>query len=725
MAQRSEIERYDQQVSTQQVGGVDYSAPRLDSETAANAFRGLGRSLLQEAEPYLKARAEKRAKEDAGRSLPLVRDENGALKRADPLPGGGLVYRDAFAKVSNYIYKEQLGFESGQKFQEIRNRNFDKPQEAWAEMTAHVEGVLKTVPDELRAEVYADLMEKQAQEFNGLTNEKWQRDRTQKQTGLNMVATQIKRSLVADLLALKNKGDLKGMADVMSKATVKFEENLKQRRDFGMLTSEAEGAEVEEWRVLQASQQQELDAFVGMFDIIQNAGDLGNDPDQLRLIRDWARTPAGPISDDVKLGNLTFKEYWEKVPDPGMRDELARWATQQLDDLNKAAAAAEKEADDARKAQEEQDAADAATAAGSAGALTPKQIDALDKLVNREIIQLGENIGTLMVQSDKRGLNHLTGIIQQYKYLPKTYRGWIEDNATGDNAILVAEVGLQMRMTQDKFGNAIGNKLYHGLSPQTQAIVEFYTNLKEQGMPTADIKNALHHLNQKTLLKKRDVFNMFVDRDGKPDMKVYVAARDKYVKAIYGRSTQELPAQIRDAIDNNLPAYMTVFGGVNPEQGMRRTIEAVASQYQPSPWGTHGFLPTEFKLLAVNPVELDKALGFIDQRGQMTGHGAFSKMGKDGRPRARLEFADGSQIAEGLGNYIVTFYDDKGYPIPGSSKLIHMDVPVMTALKARGDLQARINKNAIDNANRMRNRVKKFNEQDAVDYYGRVLTPIL
>ena len=649
-------------------GRVNYSAPEVES--AGGQLRGLGRSLLENAEPVMRDRAQRKAEEDAGKA-PLVRDEAGVLKRAEPLPGGGVYYRDTFRKVANHLYSVRILSDAEVTFEQIRGRLSEQPQEALVEMRAHVEAVLETVPPDVRAEVETGLLREMTQRFNGLTVAKVERDRRAMVEGLNTERAGLIEGGLTDFAALIDAGDFEGASGQWTLFMERWQKNQDARKAIGDLDVTGEAGEDEMLRAKLVPFQVEVKSLQAMREIIEQGPELIKDPLQLNLLVEW--TKGDQSGGTAKVAGKSFTEYWQYVPDPRIRDALGAWANKQLADLDRAAADARQSETDARNNEKDEDILFGVMARGDAAAASdPDARKAVDNAVNRYVVEKAGNITQFMLHgfdgNPTAGRQFAIDQISRHGYMPEVVEHFLVQNAGGGNADVVVDFASNMLSSAvGLLGQRQGWAVWRQLPDRTRAIIERNRNMIDQGLDRNLRASILAQIDSGKTPARNAILEGFKDSDGKPSSKLYLERRGAWIKKVFGREEKDLPGDIKFAIDKALPSYASVYGN-DGEAALQAAVRGIAAMWTPSPIGVKGYVPTELAGLNVSLNNLDRLFGnYADGQGWKA-PGGFSKPDRNGRPTARLELVDDSQLLAGVGNYRILYYDKEGNLVPGATR---------------------------------------------------------
>lgn len=649
-------------------GRVNYAAPEVES--AGPQLRGMGRSLLDAAEPVLRDKAQRQGEEDAGKA-PLVRDEKGNLKRAEPLPGGGLYYRDSFRRAANHLYSARILSDAEVQFEQIRGRLSEQPQEALNEMRAHVEAVLETVPGDVRTEVETGLLREMTQRFNGLTVAKVERDRRRMTDELELERESLVAGVLTDMGALIDAGDWEGAGAQWTIFQDRYQKNQDARKGIGALSDIGDAAEDEIMRTKMVPMSIEIKSIQAMREIIAQGPELIKDPLQLNLLVEW--TKGDQSGGTAKVAGKTFDEYWKFVPDPRVREALGAWANKQLADLDRAAAdarAAEKEDKDREK---DEDILNGVTVLGDAAAASnPEARKAVDAAVNRFVLSKAPNITQFMLHgfdgNPTAGRQFVIDQIARHGYMPEAVEHFIVQNAGGGNADVVVDFTSNMLSNSiGLLGQRQGWAVWRQLPDRTRAIIERNRNMIDQGLDPKLRASILATIDSGKTPQKGAILEAFKDADGKPSSKLYLERRNAWVKKVFWREEKDLPGDIRFQIDKAMPAYASVHGN-DGEAALQAAVRGIAAMWTPSPLGVKGYVPTELAGLNISLNNLDRLFGnYMDGSGWKQ-PGGFSRPDRNGRPTARLELIDDSQLPSGVGNYRILYYDKEGNLIPGATR---------------------------------------------------------
>lgn len=644
---------------------TDFSAPAVAD--VGRVFRSASSSLLQAADPILKDRAAKMGQKDAG-AAPVVRDEEGHLKRAEPLPGGGTAYREAFTKGANELYRGRLIFDAEVKFEQIRAENPDDPQKMLSEMQGYAEAIAETIPDDIRAQIEPDLFREALQRFNGANAAKVNRDRANLVRGLEQQYAGNEQQYLADLGTLAEAQDWEGFANRQAQWEVFAAGNREARKglyaldDFG-IEGERAGTAARLGGV-----QQEVVATQGMAEIIKQSATLLEDPAQLQMLEQWHQ--GDPTNGEGKVLGMSRDDYLKKVPTERARASLASWASARLTDLNAAAAAAEAARQREEKDKdEEQVTLDVAAFGADAIAGNPKARKAWNEKINRQVVEQAGNITQMMLGDGGRA--QMVEAVRQTGILPDVVRTFLERQATGTNAHVVQQFVSDMVGVRGPQGQYNGALAWRSLNADTRAAIDRYRTLADQEVPTEVRRGILEDI-ATGKYRQRNVAAAFLDEDGKPSIKLYTESRDRAIKAIFGVDHSRIPEQLRRQVDQDVRAYLSAYGQ-DPDAAVRAAVSGVATMWTPHPLGVEGFIPTELAGLHLTPSQLDYAFGhYVKGKGFTTRGGAgFTQLTRDGKPRARLELADDSQLPVGVGWYRVRYYDRDGQQV--DEKTINID----------------------------------------------------
>lgn len=649
---------------------VDFGAPAV-GDFGAQA-RNLGRSLLQTADPILKAKREEEGATDAAQA-PLMKDAEGNVLRAEPLPGGGRVYTDAFRNAASTLYKGRLMSDYEIAIGNIVAANKDDPQRAWKLMQAHTEAVAKTVPPDILTDIEPAMLRESTQQFNYLNYGKVKQDHANLVAGHEALYGEKQSAYInARRLAVANQ-DLALVAELDKNWDEFAAESRRARTELNELTPQMTAAEQTAVDSKRLTMGYEINATVAMRTFTERTAELVADPKQLQLMTKWV---TGPISTDPneKVLGMTYDEYVKFLSTPEAVNEMGRFAQGLISDIDAAAAAAKAQAQedkDAKKDEQQQFAQDALGALSVAGDKDAE--DSYNDKINRVIVGNGGNITNFMSRPD--GAAYMQDQVRQTGVLPKALKVWLDATASGTNLHQAAEfLANIMDAHDDKLGWATGINAFNQIDKTARGFIMKYMELADAGFPTAQRRQMIEDIIHGDF-EKKNMAAAFDKADHKNGQKLYVEQRNSYSLAMFGMNYDALPTDMQTAIDTNGKAFLSAYGQ-DPKSAVRASIQMVATLWTPNTKGVQGFIPTELAELGLTDSQLDRAFGnYVDGKGHVYGGAGFTTFTDSNSghlPRARIQLNDESQLMRGLGNYTVYYYDRQGNQI-GSPRHVNID----------------------------------------------------
>lgn len=158
------------------VNNANLLAMRPSNIDTTSAFPDLGAKILAAFEPTLKANAEKEGLV-AGSAVPIIKNEDGTYNVPE-VPEAGTVYQEAFTNAMTLGYKNKVFFDYSNTVDQFMAENPRDPQAFLAKAQGAAEGILKTIPPEIAAEISPDLNREISQRFGGITRAKVSEDRS-------------------------------------------------------------------------------------------------------------------------------------------------------------------------------------------------------------------------------------------------------------------------------------------------------------------------------------------------------------------------------------------------------------------------------------------------------------------------------------------------------------------------------------------------------------------
>ena len=157
------------------VTNANLLAMRPSNIDTSGGFPDLGARILAAAEPAIKADVQERGM-IAGAAAPIVKNEDGTYAVPE-VPEAGTEYQAAFRNAMTVNYKNQVFFDYSKMADRFMAEHPRDAETFLAKAQGAAEGVLKTVPPEIAAEIRPDLNREILQRFGGITNRKSNEDR--------------------------------------------------------------------------------------------------------------------------------------------------------------------------------------------------------------------------------------------------------------------------------------------------------------------------------------------------------------------------------------------------------------------------------------------------------------------------------------------------------------------------------------------------------------------
>src|SRR6187551_2342984 len=158
------LEPYQRRIGVEIPQGTDTRVAQVAD--VGPAIGNLGKSLLQEAEPFLQERAQNAAIEAVGVAN-IVKDAEGNFIRPPAPPGGGLVYASVYNQAMDDRYTERVVKDAENRFAEIAALHPNDPRGYMSMMEAYSVGVLEGVAPRVRAAVDVALSREMSERYRG------------------------------------------------------------------------------------------------------------------------------------------------------------------------------------------------------------------------------------------------------------------------------------------------------------------------------------------------------------------------------------------------------------------------------------------------------------------------------------------------------------------------------------------------------------------------------
>lgn len=646
------LEPYARRVALEDMPGFRVSTPEVADP--GNAFRGVGRSLLNAAEPILQDEAQREAIKAAG-VADIAKDEAGNFIRPPAPPGGGLVYRASYDKAMNARYSSQVVKAGEDVFAVYGREHRDDPEAYKAAMVGYVEGVLKGVDPTVRAEVEIDLTREVSERYRGASQLKAARD---EQATVNGWQLEYRQRMEAATKIFEVGGP-----DAPARAQVEFDAAnvaVAELQKLGEISPQGAGAMM---RAAQGDFAEGQAAFKSQ----QFIGTLGQvlpqmDDTELQRMTYWGIG----LDDGGTVQGMDFKTFMEQAPDKTARALIGRMTGNVLADRIAAANA---------QAQADRDAALQNT--------TEKVITAI-KDANRNPVMgySDEEVAAVEADYNSRGLAHVQmqsaeGRVSTLKdiatagFMPIGVVEYIEGQINGNEVANVAQFVQDLQLIRTK-GVWVGQRVYEQLSPETRATIEFDETMRRAGLPPSVRRANLEAARRGDLPKPDEVQAAYKpQRPGDPG---YAEQRTAAIAKALGLT----PAQAQAAIvpgrdfDAMLRVNFQLYAG-NPTKAMEATAKSISGGWIKNASFVGGIGPKDLVTAGFTHGELNLAL-LSDRSKNPTG--ATIQGGPGGYARLR-PISDNP--AKGFGIYEVQLFTPSGRPI--GSYPVDMD-------KAMGPAQA-------------------------------------
>lgn len=132
-------------------------------------FHQLGRTLLREAEPHLREKAERQALEDAGRASIVKDPETGQFVRANLTQGGGMVYAQAYARALDVRHAGLIIRDYEKDLNELYVQFRHDPTGYAAAAEGIAEAILEAAPPTIRGHLEDSLSREMLERTRGLS----------------------------------------------------------------------------------------------------------------------------------------------------------------------------------------------------------------------------------------------------------------------------------------------------------------------------------------------------------------------------------------------------------------------------------------------------------------------------------------------------------------------------------------------------------------------------
>ncbi len=649
------IEPYRRAVAVQDMPGSRTALPEV--QDVGPAFQGLGRSLLQTAEPYLRDKAEREAIEAAG-VADIAKDEQGNYIRPPAKPGGGLVYNQIYDRAMDERYAGVVVKEAENTFNRMSAEHRNDPEALLAAMQGHAEGVLKAVDPRVRAQVEINLSREVSERFRGVTQLKAARDEQATVNGLQL-EYRTRTEKAVEILRL-------GGPDAVARADVEFAGARKAVTDLqklgeisptgaGAMIRSAEGDYAEAGRV--NTSQGNLRALG------PTIKDL--DDTELQRLSYWGLG----IDDGGKVGNMDFAGFGTAFPDKTTAQLVGRVSSNVLGDRiaerNAAAAAA-------AAAQQQQ------TAQAILTAIKDDNFNPALGYSKEQVAAIEQGYSSTGSAHDQmqtpQGRQNTLAYLANYGLMPQGVVDYVEGQIMGNQVGNISEFMQNVQMVRSK-GVWVGQRLYEQLSPQARATLEFDETMRRAGIPDSVRAARLEEARRGDLPTRDEVVAAYrPTRQGAPD---YSAQRTAAIASALGLTPQQAQAAVlpgRD-FDALLRVNFKLYAG-DPAKAMQMTARSIAAGWIKNDAFVGGVGPKDLATAGFTIKELSDAL-LSDRSKNPTG--ARIEGGPGGYARLR-PISDNP--TPGFGIYEVQLFTPNGRPT--GSFPVDMDVALRGAIRSAG-----------------------------------------
>ncbi len=621
----------------------DYSLDRIVD--IGSEIRGIGRSLLNAAEPELRAKRTEEAIAAVGEA-DIIQSPDGRFIRPER-KGGGLIYAQVFDRAMDQRYSGVVQTDVEEELGRLQVEHKRDPEAFKAAAVAHVSGVLEATNPRVRAELDVALTRDVSEKYRGLAVAHANEEHVNTVAGLK---SQI------ELNALRGAYILATVTgpDAERRALLEFDKNTELYDSLVKLGDMDEAGALAERRstlVRAGPAFDEAASQPAAMALLSGFGEMTDD--QLRHYSDIAATGM-PI--DGKAVGVDTPAFFKAVPSERIRAVVGQTAARVLAERQEQrdrdlveARAAEQE-----KLQRDQLASSAQIlSAIKAGNYRPEIGMTEGDAAAEEVRRTAAGGNTFTRLSTRKGRQREIRFIQGSGYVSNGTSEVIEGWLKSDDVYGAAEFVNNVRtITSGRGFYAVGEAFYDKLPAQTRAALAAEERGRRLGMP----RQAVTQMVRQIMTGE----NVLTPGEAKAQVgRSYDTVRNQSLaselKVGIGQAAAN-PILIRD-FDEVLPFYVQLYKGDLP-QALKATAEQVTRSFVKHDLFLGGIAPRAFATSGISEYALNQLPEITDPRVNPLG-ARFGQKTDAGHSRVLLQPRFSNQRG-GLGQYDLIIFDKTG-----------------------------------------------------------------
>lgn len=638
------IERFEQREGIDPRPSRDYSMPGVVD--VGGAIRGIGRSLMQAAEPELRRKAEEDAIADVG-SAGIVKDAAGNYVRPEP-KGRGLAYAAAFDRAADIAYAGAVQNDVEDKLTELGIEHENDPEKFKEAAVGYVEGILEKTNPRVRAELDVAFTREVGQRYRGIATQAANLARSNTIKG---IASQIEANQAKAARALSLGGD-----DALAEAKKIMDRN---KALYGSLVElkalNADGSVAEQDKdILELGDLADYAASEqGLQNILPTLNSMTDEQLQWWQMTGQTQTyieQGAPMKEGALKTALPSKKTWSVVGQQA--GQILAFRDQERQRQLQAEKEAREEAD--RNAQLVTSAQ--ILSAINAGNKDPYSGFTEDQVAAEESTRITQGGGRIAQRlATKEGRHYELTRFKQTGVIANGTDDALEVGLAGDNFQGFAEWAQNMRQMHTGPDNrATGELWYQRLPARIRAALEAESRARRLGVPLAARQGMM-----KTLLDGEADLSSF-DAQSKVG-KTYPSWRAGHIANAFkiGESQASVNPQLMKDFDETFPFMLQLHGGDARKAG-EATAAAIRNGYDPNPNFMGGVAPRILTKNAIDDYALNRIPDLADRRFNPMG-AKFGDKTVDGRPRVLLKQMVSNQ-RDDYGRYQLVILTPEGKP---------------------------------------------------------------